>query len=102
MHPSLSEDVISGSFGDDDDDDYGICRNDGDVCGDSGGGDAPLRFRRSGDAPWGSGDKPLIKVSVNRLHRGGRGSCLCAPAIKLAGGTDGRIVLHSCCGCVAS
>lgn len=70
MHPSLSEDMISASFGGVDDKDYGIGRNEGCDSGDSGGDDAPLRFRRSGDAPWGSGDKPLIKVSGNRPGAG--------------------------------
>lgn len=70
VHPSLSEDMISASFGGHDDEDYGTGRNEGGGSGDSGGGDAPLRFRRSGDAPWGSGDKPLIKVSGNRPGAG--------------------------------
>ena len=68
MHPSLSEDVISASFGDHDEEDYRISRYEWDGSDDSGGGDAPLRFRRSDDALWGSGDKPLIKVSGNRLR----------------------------------
>lgn len=70
MHLSLSEDMISAAFDDDGDGDYGISRNEGDDNGNSGGTEAPLRFRRCGDAPWGSGDKPLIKVSGNHPGAG--------------------------------
>lgn len=88
MHPSLSEDIISASLCDVEDEDYGIGRNEEGGSGDNSGGDAPLRFRRSGDAPWGSGDKPLIKVSGN-LPGAGAGAVFALPRSNLrTAGTD--------------
>lgn len=40
----------------------------------AGYGDAPFRFRTSEVAPWGEGDRPLIKVGGVGATRGGRAS----------------------------
>lgn len=73
VHPSLSEEMMATANGSVESDDGDDCADEeDDMCGGGSGaglcGEAPLRFRKSEDAPWGKGDKPLIKVS-----RGDRG-----------------------------
>jgi len=61
--------------------------NDEDSDGDGLGGaygDAPFRFRTSEVAPWGEGDRPLIKVSGGEVL----GSCVPAPARVLSAGVS--------------
>lgn len=63
VHPSLSEDTIAAALGDARSD-YEDSDDGGDGDGEGGAyGDAPFRFRTSEVAPWGEGDRPLIKVS---------------------------------------
>ncbi|CBJ26024.1 hypothetical protein Esi_0018_0105 [Ectocarpus siliculosus] len=67
VHPSLSEDTMAAANG-------GIesdyrSDEDGEGAGAGGGyGDAPFRFRTSEVAPWGEGDRPLIKVRLSLLE----------------------------------
>lgn len=68
VHPSLSEDMMAAMFGGGENDcDEGSGEDEDGFGGGGGtssaGGEAPLRFRKGPDAPWGNGDKPLVKVS---------------------------------------
>lgn len=47
----------------DSDDEENRCLGEDEVENGIAGEEAPLRFRKSADAPWGAGDKPLVKVS---------------------------------------
>ena len=64
VHPSLSEDTMAAALGDNGRSGYEDSDGGSDGDGDGGGayGDAPFRFRTSEAAPWGEGDRPLIKV----------------------------------------
>ncbi|CAM9267860.1 unnamed protein product, partial [Ectocarpus fasciculatus] len=71
VHPSLSEDTMAAANGGIESD-YGSgaegSDGDGESSGAGGGyGDAPFRFRTSEVAPWGEGDRPLIKVRLSLL-----------------------------------
>ncbi|CAM9187633.1 unnamed protein product [Ectocarpus sp. 6 AP-2014] len=67
VHPSLSEDTMAAANGGIESD----YRSDEDGEGAGAGGrygDAPFRFRTSEVAPWGEGDRPLIKVRLSLLE----------------------------------
>lgn len=67
VHPSLSEDTMAAANGyynnssDEDSDE------DGEGSGDDACGDTTLNLRMSEAAPWGEGNRPLIKVSAGRV-----------------------------------
>ncbi|CAM9928758.1 unnamed protein product [Ectocarpus sp. 12 AP-2014] len=72
VHPSLSEDTMAAANGDIESD-YGGGAEGSDEDGEGAGtgagyGDAPFRFRTSEVAPWGEGDRPLIKVRLSLLE----------------------------------
>ncbi|CAN0066057.1 unnamed protein product [Ectocarpus sp. 4 AP-2014] len=72
VHPSLSEDTMAAANGGIESD-YGSGAEGSDKDGEGAGagaryGDAPFRFRTSEVAPWGAGDRPLIKVRLSLLE----------------------------------
>ncbi|CAM9968751.1 unnamed protein product, partial [Scytosiphon promiscuus] len=74
VHPSLSEDTMAAVNGgvESDFDDSSGDEGEGAAAGGGGAyGDAPFRFRTSEAAPWGRGDRPLMKVRLSLLEGGG-------------------------------